>query len=237
MQYYGVAAQHFVASSHPGILGNPMTPEDVKQYLQAHPEFFEQHPQLLETIQVPHPYGGRAIPLSERQLLALREKSKVLESKLTELIQFAEDNDGISEKVHRLATALVGARDFPALTQSLYLHLREDFAVPHASLRVWGKAVPADFSEAGAVTELQRRDAETMGDPRCGAAESSPFVDWFGEAAVQVRSVALIPLGNSPVFGLLALGSEEAERFYAEMGTVYLRRIGELCAAGVAARL
>ena len=44
-------------------------------------------------------------------------------------------------------------------------------------------------------------------------------------------------LGDGQVFGLLALGSEDAERFYAEMGTVYLRRIGELCAAGVAARL
>lgn len=229
MQYHGAATQR--------ILGYTMTPEDIKQYLQTHPEFFEQHPQLLESIQVPHPYGGRAIPLSERQLLTLREKSKLLESKLSELIQFAEENDGISEKVHRLAAALVGARDFPALTQSLYLHLREDFAVPHASLRVWGKAVPADFSEASAVTEAQRRDAETLGDPRCGPAASSPFVDWFGDAAAHVRSVALVPLGDSPVFGLLALGSEDAERFYAEMGTVYLRRIGELCAAGVAARI
>jgi len=214
-----------------------MNPDDIAQYLQSHPEFFEQHPHLLESIYVPHPYGGRAIPLSERQILTLREKSKQLESKLAELIQFAEENDAISEKVHRLAVALVGARDFPALTQSLYLHLREDFAVPHAVLRVWGKAVPADFGEADSVSAAQRRDAETMGDPRCGPAASSPFLAWFGDATEHVRSLALIPLGDSPVFGLLALGSEDAARFYAEMGTVYLRRIGELCAASVAARL
>jgi len=35
---------------------------------------------------------------------------------------------------------------------------------------------------------------------------------------------------------LLALGSEDAERFYPEMGTLYLRRIGDLCAVGVGAR-
>lgn len=214
-----------------------MTPDDISQYLQTHPEFFEQHPQLLESIYVPHPYGGRAIPLSERQILTLREKSRALETKLAELIQFAEENDAISEKVHRLAVALAGARDFPVLTQALYLHLRDDFAVPHAALRVWGKAVPADFAEAAPVTEGERRDAQTMGDPRCGQASSSPFTAWFGDAAERVRSVALIPLGQSPVFGLLALGSEDAERFYAEMGTLYLRRIGELCASGVAARL
>src|SRR5438046_2537710 len=122
-----------------------MTADEISQFLQANPEFFDQHPELLESIYVPHPYGGRAIPLSERQILTLREKSKALESKLSELIQFAEENDAISEKVHRLAVALAGARDFPALAQSLYMHLRDDFAVPHAALRVWGKSVPADF--------------------------------------------------------------------------------------------
>ncbi|MHB1373235.1 MAG: DUF484 family protein, partial [Thauera sp.] len=37
-------------------------------------------------------------------------------------------------------------------------------------------------------------------------------------------------------FGLLALGSAEAERFYPEMGTLYLGRIAELAAAALSAR-
>ena len=59
----------------------------------------------------------------------------------------------------------------------------------------------------------------------------------FAESAQHVRSMALIPLGQSAVFGLLALGAEDPERFYSDMGTLYLRRIGEICAAGIAARL
>mgnify|MGYP006190681729 CR=1 FL=1 len=31
-------------------------------------------------------------------------------------------------------------------------------------------------------------------------------------------------------FGVLALASEDAQRFYPEMGTVYLKRIGEIAA-------
>ncbi|HEX2566908.1 MAG TPA: DUF484 family protein [Burkholderiales bacterium] len=214
-----------------------MNNDDVAQFLRSHPKFFEQHPELLENIQVPHPYGGRAIPLAERQTLALREKTKVLEGKLSELLQFGEENDAISEKVHRLAVALVGARDFPALARSLYFHLREDFAVPHVALRVWGKSVPVDFEEAQPVGEAERRHAEGMGAPQCGAAAGNPFVPWFREAAEHVRSIALVPLGQTAVFGVLALGSEDPQRFFAEMGTLYLRRIGELCAAGVTARL
>jgi uncharacterized protein YigA (DUF484 family) len=214
-----------------------MNAEQVAQFLKTHPQFFDQHPELFESISVPHPYGGRAIPLAERQTITLREKVRLLEGKLSELIQFGEENDAISEKVHRLAVALVGARDFPALTHALYFHLGEDFAVPHVTMRVWGKSVPVDFAESQAVTEAQRLHAEAMGSAQCAAIADNPYLEWFGEAAEHLRSMALVPLGQPSVFGLLALGSEDPERFFPEMGTLYLRRIGELCAAGVAARL
>jgi len=214
-----------------------MNADDIARYLRTHPQFFDHHPELLESIQVPHPYGGRAILLAERQTIALREKLKVLEGRLAELLQFGEENDAISERVHRLSVALAGARDFPALAAALYFHLREDFAVPHVALRVWGKSVPVDFEEAQPVGEAERLHAGAMAAPQCGPAAGNPFVPWFREAAEHVRSVALVPLGQTAVFGLLALGSEDAKRFYPDMGTLYLRRIGELCAAGVTARL
>src|SRR4029079_7137854 len=107
-------------------------------------------------------------------------------------------------------------------------HLREDFAVPHVALKLWAvDDVPAEL----------RDKAENMGAPLCGAAAGSPFLGWFGEAADHVRSIALIPLGQTRTLGLLALGSEDPQRFFADMGTLYLRRIGELTAAARAARI
>jgi uncharacterized protein len=214
-----------------------MNADEFARFLRANPSFFDQNPELLESIHVPHPYGGRAIPLAERQTVALREKLRSLEGRLAELIRFGEENDAISEKVHRLAVALVGARDFPALARSLYFHLREDFAVPHVALRVWGKSVPVDFEEAQPVDEASRRYVDTLGGPHCGPAAGHPLAPLFGEAAEHVRSLALVPLGETAVFGVLALGAEDAKRFYPDMGTLYLRRIGELCAAGVGSRL
>ena len=215
-----------------------MDANEVAQFLRSHPQFFDQHPQLLEAIYVPHPHGGRAIALSERQIVTLREKVKLLEGKLGELIQFGEDNDAIGEKVHRLSLALLGARDFAAAAQALQFHLREDFAVPHVALRVWGG--PAAASPGGAapefatVDEALRDKAETMGAPQCGAAAGSPFLAWFAEAQEHVRSIALVPLGQARCFGLIAMGSEDPQRFYPEMGTLFLRRIGELAAAALA---
>ena len=62
-----------------------MSPDDVARYLRAHPQFFDEHPELLESIYVPHPHSGRTIALTERQILGLRDKTKTLEAKLGEL--------------------------------------------------------------------------------------------------------------------------------------------------------
>ncbi|MDX1376310.1 MAG: DUF484 family protein [Burkholderiales bacterium] len=213
-----------------------MNEEDIAVFLRTHPQFFDQHPELLDTIRVSHPYGGRAIPLAERQMVSLRERTRALEAKLDELIRIGEQNDAISERVHRLAVALLAATDFPALAQALYFNLREDFSVPHVVLRIWGRTLPAGCVEGEGVSNAQREAAEALAGPHCGPANASPFLAWFGETAPHLRSLALVPLGDTSVFGLLALGSEDAERFYPEMGTLYLRRIGELCAVGVGGR-
>ncbi len=213
-----------------------MDANDVAQFLKANPQFFEQHPQLLETIYVPHPHGGRAIPLTERQILGLRDKVKQLEGRLGEFLRYGEDNDAIGEKVHRLSLALLGAKDFAGTAHALYFHLREDFAVPHVALRVWGKSLLDGTLEGSPVEDALRDQAETMGAPQCGPAAGSPFLPWFREAQEHVRSLALVPLGQTRTIGLLALGSEDPQRFYAEMGTLYLRRIGELTAGALSAR-
>jgi uncharacterized protein YigA (DUF484 family) len=204
-----------------------MNADDVAQFLRAHPQFFDQNPQLLESIYVPHPHGGRAIPLTERQILSLREKLRLLEAKLGQFVRFGEDNDAIGEKVHRLSLALLGAKDAPGAAQALHFHLREDFSVPHVALKLWADDdVPAQL----------RDEAESMGAPQCGPAAGSPFLPWFGEAAGHIRSLALVPLGQTRTIGLLALGSEDPQRFFAEMGTLYLRRIGELTAGALVGR-
>ena len=54
-------------------LGNDvLTAEQVKAYLQTHPEFFEQHAKLLAEITLPSPHGSGVISLAERQQLAQR---------------------------------------------------------------------------------------------------------------------------------------------------------------------
>jgi uncharacterized protein YigA (DUF484 family) len=55
---------------------------------------------------------------------------------------------------------------------------------------------------------------------------------WFGEEESILKSFAYVPLRGDKVFGLLVLASEDPQRFYPEMGTLYLERLGELVSTG-----
>ncbi len=213
-----------------------MKAEEVVRHLQDNPGFFEDYAELLAQIYIPHPHGGRAIPIAERQILTLREKSKMLEGKLAELIQFGEENDAIGEKMHRLCLALFPAGDPQALLQALYYNLREDFAVPHTALRVWRPDSGAlAGSEFAPVSEALRQYAGSLEHPFCGADANSEVQSWFGDTAAQLRSFACVPLRHAgrECFGMLALASEDPGRFYPEMGTLYLARLGELLSAAL----
>src|SRR3972149_7459617 len=96
-----------------------MKAEDVARCLAENPDFFDQYSEMLSRISVSNPHGGGAIPLSDRQVLTLREKNKVLEAKLSELIQFGEENDAIGDKMHRLAPVLLAPRGVAARPSAL----------------------------------------------------------------------------------------------------------------------
>lgn len=211
-----------------------MKADEIARYLQDHPQFFEEYADLLAQLYIPHPHGGRAISITERQILTLREKVRLLESKLCEMIRFGEENDAIGEKVHRLATALAGAADFAAVRRALFSHLGEDFAVPHVAFRLWNLPAQAATTEFAEVHEQTRIFAAGLAHPYCGANAGCEAATWFGEAGAQVRSLALVALRREvETVGLLALGSEDVQRFYPEMGTLYLCHIGDLAGAAL----
>ena len=213
-----------------------MKSDEVAQYLQDNPQFFEDYADLMSRVVIPHPHGGRTISITERQMLSLRDKNRQLEAKLGELLQFGEENDVISEKMHRLGVAVIAAGTFQSVIHTLNFHLRDDFAIPHFALRLWTR--PENTSElpefAGVSQELQTF-SETLNHPYCGSTAGFETASWFGAAAPHVRSQGLIALRNGGgTIGMIALGSEDPQRFYSGMGTLYLERLGEMASAALA---
>ncbi|MBI3147844.1 MAG: DUF484 family protein [Betaproteobacteria bacterium] len=201
--------------------------QSVADYLKSHPEFFERHTELLGEIFLPHPHDGRAIPLAERQILALRERTRQLEGKLTQLVKFGSENDTLSEKMHRLTLATIAAPDLATAIQVLEHSLWEDFSVPYVGLRIWQQTLrEAQLPALEAVSQELKDYAATLGQPYCGTEPPVDVTAWVGTP--EASSYALVPLRTRGTFGLLVLGSSDPNRFYAEIGTLYLTRLGEL---------
>lgn len=206
-----------------------MKPEEVAQYLQEHPQFFNQYADLLADLQISHPQDEKVISLNERQIIALRERNRVLQDKLLELISFGEENDAIGEKMHRLVIALLSVSNIDELFHALYFSLKEDFAIPLVAMRLWNVANGAKSNaEFTSVSEDVRTIAESLPQPYCGNHIADEIKQWFGEGAEHLNSFAMIPLNTVRTIGLVVLGSPDAERFYTEMGTLHLKRLGEL---------
>lgn len=196
-----------------------MNSEDVAHYLLNTPEFFEEHVEVLAQITLPHPHGGRTISLSERQMIALREKNKVLEKQLHDMVEFAKENDALQHKVHEFTLSLFAARDLPTLQEMINHLLRDIFSVPHVAMHLWQISPPS-------MEVLMFSDEQTK--PVCLHQAVHDTAAWFGENTTLLHSFAYLPLhAGSVSVGMLVLASEEKQRFYPGMGTIFLQRISE----------
>jgi uncharacterized protein YigA (DUF484 family) len=220
--------------------------EQVADYLVAHPDFFERHGAVLARIKLPHQRGSAAISLVERQVLVLRDKLTAHEKKLHELVENGRANDAILERVHRLSRRLLRARDDAALIGAIEASMREDFGasrwvlvatdpalaplagLDHAHVRVVPRG-SADLKIFEAFLESAR--------PRSGQIRDTQREWLFGGEGSQVGSTVLIPLGERARLGLLAIASNDTERYLPTMSTDFLVRIGELVTDAVTARL
>jgi uncharacterized protein YigA (DUF484 family) len=212
--------------------------QDVAQYLTAHPDFFNQHPELLSGMQLPHPHNGQAISLVERQSLMLRDRIKSLEMRVAEMVRHGQENDAIADKLVNWTRALL-LEDEPArLPDLLVAELKRIFDVPFAGLRLWNAAAAVAGQDCARPVEADTVSlANSMRAPFCGANVGFEAASWLDDAGASVQSIAMLPLrvGADPqTFGLLVLGSADRDRFQVTMGTAFLERIAELASAALA---
>src|SRR5690606_29588867 len=195
------------------------TAQDIADFLQNNPEFFDQHADVFATLAVPHPHGNRAISLGERQILTLRERNRELEWRLNELINNAESNETIGDHIAQWCMRLLGESDPQHLPGEIALGLAEQFALDHVGLRLWNLPglAPAGYGEP--VSQDVRDFADSLKVPYCGPDTEFEAVSWLDAKPQSLALIALRLEADQPSVGLLVLGSDDPTRFNPEMGT------------------
>ncbi|MBL8264769.1 DUF484 family protein [Steroidobacter sp.] len=224
--------------------GPTLNEAEIADYLQNNADFFERHATLLTKLKLPHGRGTATVSLVERQVSALRDKNQGLESRLRELIDVARSNDVLAAKIHRLACRLVRVRNASAFVDAMETSLREDFGASEWLLLL-APTRSTGFANIDsrhlrlidpAAPELKMFDTLfESARPRCGQIRDSQRDFLFGAGTIEIGSAALVPLGRELGFGLLAIGSPDAQRFHPTMSTDFLARIGDLVSEAVAA--
>jgi len=72
---------------------------------------------------------------------------------------------------------------------------------------------------------------------QCGLFSSEEVELLFMEDASEVASAAIIPVYNSGIYGLIALGSRDEQRYHQGMGTDFLSSLANLIGAAMRAHL
>ena len=216
-----------------------MTEQDIVSYLRSNPGFFERQADLLAEICLISPHSRRTVSLQERQAELLREKIRMLEGRLMDMIRHGGDNLALSDKMLRWARDLFLEQEADRIPEAITDAIQLQFAVPQVAIRVWD--VTDEYSDAPyaqGVSEDARLLADSLREPFCGVNSGFEATQWLPHPNLAV-SLALLPLrpleaGNSgPAFGMIVLASPDAQRYTSTMGTDFLARIAEVASAAL----
>jgi len=209
---------------------------EVASYLRRHPDFLTEFPDLALALVLPREQG-QAASLASYQLDVLRDKNRELNRRLHELIEIAHENQLLMVRVHTLTLALMRATSLPETLNAVVAALTEDFntnLVRIVLFRADGDLPAAEWlliEPEGARAMPVFSEFLKRAEPLCGRLQQDKLDSLFGTRVGEVASAVLLPVDG---VGMLAVGSEDANRFHPGMGTVFLKLIAEAVASAVA---
>jgi uncharacterized protein YigA (DUF484 family) len=209
---------------------------EVASYLRKHPDFLNEFPDLALALVLPREQG-QAASLASYQLDVLRDKNRELNRRLHELIEIAHENQLLMVRVHTLTLALMRASTLPETLNAVVAALTEDFntnLVRIVLFRADGDLPAAEWlivEPEGARAMPVFSEFLKRAEPLCGRLQQDKLDSLFGTRVGEVASAVLLPVDG---VGMLAVGSEDANRFHPGMGTVFLKLIAEAVASAVA---
>lgn len=202
-----------------------LSPDAVATYLRRHPNFLNEHPDLIAALVPPQFERGESVLDMQRFMLErLRGELTLLKSRERTLLAAAEANAGTQARVHQAVRRLLAARSFEHLIAIVTEELPGLLDVSATALCVENAApLPAKPRDIG-VAVLKPGTIDKMFPARRNIvlkADTAGDKAVFGAKAEHVRSVALMRLNFGPgaPTGLFALGSAAREGFDKRQGT------------------
>ncbi|KII34494.1 MULTISPECIES: DUF484 family protein [Pseudomonas] len=201
----------------------------IAAYLEAHPDFFVEHEELLPAMRIPHRRGD-TVSLVERQMTILRDRNIELRHRLSHLMDVARDNDRLFEKTRRLILALMDAATLEDVVMCVEDSLRQDFQVPFVSLILLGdNAMPVGRWVTHADAQVAIGGLLLEDKSVSGSLREHELDFLFGEEQrKQIGSTAVVAISHQGIHGILAIASRDPQQYKSSVGTLFLSYIAEV---------
>ena len=207
---------------------------DIARYLRDHPDFFEEHQDILAGMLLSHE-SGSAVSLIERQVQILREQKDELKIRLQSLITTAKINEKLNNNVNAFILELLGASTLDDILTVIKQRLSKDFEADAVAIKLL--ASDNDALKMHEEITAWQQPALVIGEkvmsarkPMCGAFKSEQMQALFDDADIQ--SAGIVPLAidkdSKHCYGIIAIGSYNPQRFRADMGTIFLSLLGQV---------
>lgn len=200
--------------------GDPLTAVEVAAFLDRHPEFFAEHPDLLDSLSAPAPENGDGVINLQRFLVErLRQQLADAQRAHDSLIAVGRANLTIQARVHRAVLALLSARSFEHLIETVATDLTMILDLDAVALGVEQGVEELPPVRLDGLVQLEPGTVDEL----IGRGRTVTLVDrtdgqgaLFGAAASLISSQALIRLQVSRKTppALLALGSRRVKQFH-----------------------
>lgn len=222
--------------------GADMTRKMVMEYLQAHPGFLLDHPELFEVMTLPGDRAqGKVLDFQTHALDHLRTGMRRMKDRFNGLLVSARDNMSVQQQVHRAVAAIVRARTLEELLETVTSDLVAWFDVDVVRLAMESDMaglydtyyseenysgicfIPSGTVNAALLDDDEvRLITDTQNEPPIG------FEMIFADCSNLVRSCALVRLELETVGrpAILAFGVRHSGRFNPQQGGELLGFLG-----------
>jgi uncharacterized protein YigA (DUF484 family) len=199
----------------------------IRDYLLDNPQFFVNNPDILQAIRLPHQARG-VISLVERQQELLRSKVQVLEEEITQLMAIARQNEGIFLTFSELYLQIINSADEATLYDAMLDILTDKLNLPSIYLK--------HFVNDGLAFHIDRKELSSLMEHRLNKNDY-----YFGRLTSQeqqilfadnpeIKSAALMLLGDKGETGIVAFGSTDENHFFPGMDILFLTELRKILA-------
>jgi uncharacterized protein YigA (DUF484 family) len=192
----------------------------VSDYLRAHPDFFDQHPDVLGELKLAHVSDG-AVSLVERQVALLRERNAELRRRLDGLVARAEQNEALLQATQEVISSLAERSSKDDIAGLFCALVKKSFNVELVAFHWCGDN--GDSPSNTVASHLLGNKNATSGPLRAHELKAL-----FDEEAAEGSAALARLTTRQHESAVIAVGSVDATRYGIGEGTLFLEYLADV---------